>query len=411
MPSASRVQNFRSSVQSEAKRAKGKGFKGGYRDRLDIPKAAATAVLITPGDYEDLRADEIKANGGVPPKKHYHTRPDHGIKIGEMFRGGTCAAGYDGHDDCLCCLQKENKDPRVTTRDKYSVNVLQFALFRKEGLKDKSGKPIVYDEDGEKHRRGDPILGWTEVSNLRDVRDLRGRLQKGETIEGVACVRKKFIDVGRGHLGNIMQIADLAEKMCWCGGNLTPYEFTCAGCEAVLCNVENENLTLEDVGRYAQERARCQACGVFEQPRQNCLCDGCSEPRPLSIFDVVAFIRRMGEGTQSTVIVEKLVPVHLFLMEDGQGLLKVDDEFGEEDGMLVPNFSEEIKKMMPQFDFDKVHKPMTNEEAAALLKCANPFRKAGRDYGAYAKGGDAASEGEEEVRRPASPPRRHPVRG
>jgi hypothetical protein len=176
--------------------------------------------------------------------------------------------------------------------------------------------------------------------------------------------------------------------------------------------VENENLTLEEVGRYAQERVRCQGCGVFEQPTQAVVCDGeaCSEARPMSIFDVVAYIRRMGEGTQSTVIVEKLVPVHQFLMENGLGILKEGDEFGEENGALVPNFSEEISKMMPQFDFDKVHMPLKNEDVASLLKCENPFRKAGRDYSNFkkpAEGGDAP----DEERRPAPPVRRTPVRG
>lgn len=372
----------RSVLQERQKKKSSQGWSGSWRDRFDVPKADAEDILLAPGLYEDDRPDSIKENGGEAPMKHYHVHPSHTYKDRDLFRMGRCAGGWEGHDgDCLGCYRKESGDKRVGhPRAIHSLNLLHLALYRKETLKDKSGKPRRFEHDDPegRHKRGDPIRGWVPVTRARDIKEVKQNL--GELLEeGEASMfRKKYVEVGSSHLQNLMAIDDMAKKHCFCGGQTTPSQFNCAKCDSVLLDVEEANLTPEERDEFAIQRQRCDACGHYDFPDMDYVCDDCDDPQPLNAFQVVASVRKAGEGTSSTIYIDKITPIYEYELPDGSSLLewdKEEDDFAiDKDGNFV--FREDVAKLVNnQFNFDKVHQPFDNDYIAQFLKCDNPFEK------------------------------------
>jgi uncharacterized OB-fold protein len=394
-----RAMSLRRSVAGERKKKGGKGWGGSWRDRFDMPKADGTDIMLCPGEYADERPESIKENGGEPPMKPYHVHPNHTIKDKNLFRKVRCGGGWEDKDgDCICCYRKTAGDKRIgPKRDVYSLNLLHLALYEKAPLKDAKGKTRKFEHDDPdgKYKRGDIIMSWQQITRARDMKDALKNLDQGLEDGTLAMFRKKYIEVGSAHLQNLMVIDDMARSRCTCGGHLEPTAFFCEKCEEELCNVDDANMTPEERDEYALERQRCNNCGHFGFPELEYVCDECGEPEPLTAFDVVATVRKTGEGTASTIHVEKVVPIYEYEFPDGSGLVKVDDDgelVEDADGELV--FEDDIAKLRDnQFDFDKVHQPVDNEYIANLLGVDNPFGSKGgaRRYG---KAGDRFNSGD-----------------
>jgi hypothetical protein len=383
--------SLRRSVQGERKKKGAKGWGGNWRDRMNIPKAEFTPILLCRAEYEDTRPDSIKDNDGEIPLKHYHVHPNHTIKDNNLFRKLRCAGGWEGHDaDCLCCYRKKNGDKRVGfPRDVFSMNILHLALYQKQPLKDKDGKPRRFENDDPEggHRRGDPIMGWTEVTRARDKKDVLVNIEDLLEDGSVSMARKKYVEVGSGHLQNLMLINDKAEKICACSGKLEPVAFFCEKCDETICDVEEANMTAEERDQYAMERQRCDSCGHFGFPENEHVCDECDEPEPLSAFDVVAWVKKTGEGTATTITIDRVEALADFEFPDGSSLYQWDDDednFVEDDDGNYVLYEDYEKLIGNQFNFDKVHQASDSDYIAKLLGCENPFGSKGGARG-YAK--------------------------
>lgn len=382
----SQTRSLRRSVRGERKKKTGKGWKGNWRDRLTISKDYAMPILLCPGEYDEPREDKIGENDGVPPVNHYFVHPSHAYKqaTGNAFRMWRCACGYNGEGDCLGCYRAEHGDKRVGgRRDTFSINALHIGLYEKAAVKDKDGKTVRYSEDTENAKAGDPVMAWQEITKARDkkeaLNDIDAKLEEGS----VALFRKKYIEVGSGHLDNLMQIDELASKRCACGGELTPTRFSCESCGEVLCDIEDSNMEPKDVLRYSDERQRCPECGHLGFTEAEVMCDECSDPRPLTCFNVVALVRKAGEGTKSTIFVDKIIPLDEYQLPDGSYLLDIDEGgyfVQDEDGNYV--LREDAKKLVDnQFDFDRVQRIEDNDTIARFLDCENPFGPSKKDPG------------------------------
>lgn len=411
-----RVQGLRNSVVNR-KKDKKKGWNGNYRDRLDIPKGAATPILLCPGDYEDGDPEMAEANDGQAPHFHYYHQLFHRYKWKDGKNDGfgldPCAASWEqyraraGHKVCLGCHLKKLGDKRVGNAEQYMLNVVQLALHQKVPLEDKNGKVRRYETDGENFKRGDPILSWKVVTAARDRKEVLSNLAEGLEDQTVAMWRKKFVQVGPSHRQQIEMIADLAEQHCRCGGSLTPTSFFCASCEELLCDVEESNMEPEDVLRYALERQRCDACGHWDAPLKQYTCDECDDPRALQFNEVVAYIRKTGEGTDTMITVEKVVPIWQFELPDGTGLIAWDDNDElamDEEGNYI--LREDLRPLVEnQFDFSKVNTPRDVDYFCKALGVTNPFEQGGGTK-RYAKSGtrfeEEEAEEEESPRRPAA---------
>lgn len=401
-----RALGLRASVRGET-RKQSKGWKGNFRDELYPPKAESTWILLCPGTYEDHHPDAIKDNGGTPPVKPYFSCPTHTYKYKEkgkdQFRTRRCAEGWDGSEgDCLGCHELSQGDKRVGfKRKQYSINIIHFALYHKADLKGADGKTRRFEEDAPdgKHKRGDPIRGWQEVTRRRDrdeiMDDLENLIEEGE----VALFRKKYLKVGKNHLENLMEIADRAKTRCRCGGRTEPVVFFCQGCGDELTNVVDANMDANERDNYALERQRCDGCGVVDFPDVEYECDECDEPEPLEYWEVVAKIRKVGENTSSTITIEEIMPIYEFELQDGYGIIEFDDDNEpvlDEDGDFV--LAEDIAKLASNpFDFDTIHTPMDNDYIAKILGVENVFGdKGAKGYGASKRRGRGRDEEEEE---------------
>lgn len=182
-----RAGSFRNSVLGERKPNQSKGWKGGFRDRLDIPKDEATPILLLSADYEDPR--------GTGEVLAYYPHDVHSLKLAASGPGSYREVPCAG-EKCVGCYAQSGRDPRVTKRTKFALNVMHLSLYKKEQAKDKDGKPVVYSEDGKEHRRGDAVMTWNEIVGRKDRRDAEANIDRGVADGTLAMFRRKYLDVG-----------------------------------------------------------------------------------------------------------------------------------------------------------------------------------------------------------------------
>ena len=182
-----------------------------------------------------------------------------------------------------------------------------------------------------------------------------------------------------------MAIDEMAAKNCFCGGSLAPTAFHCESCDELLCDVENSNMTSKQVNEYSSSRQRCSSCGHLGFTKIITICDSCDEPTPMSVFDVVAYVRKHGEATASTIMVEKIVPLTEFTLATGEGLVK---DWNVDASGVTAVWADNIAGSMTQFDFDQVFGAQDAAYVSSLLGIQNPFggpaQPQTRSYGAPA---------------------------
>lgn len=383
----------RSVLAAKSRRKSGKGgWRGTWKDRLDIPKAEETDILLTRGEYPN--PEDVDEKTGEAKLAHFHTCKQHGFKLKPKGEGSYFSARCNidaDQEDCIGCMRKEQGDRRVTTKDTFSFNVLHIALHRKVPL-ERDGKVVKYEEGD---NRGKPIMTWELVEKPKDrkaiLADLDGLLEDGE----VALFRKKYIEVGAGHRDELSMIQDMAAKFCKCGGKLKPIRFSCEECEEELADVEDDDMSAKEIAAFSESRERCKKCGHVGIPVPESICDTCRNPEPLTAFDVVATVKKEGEGASSHIVIKAITPLDRYQLPNEEYLIeweKSGKDFvpkEDENGDWV--FSEDLdlrKSVESQWDFEKVHEPRDHGYIAKRLDCENPFKESAtgsskyRNYGA-----------------------------
>lgn len=395
---APRSMKMRQSIRQEKAKPKsaGKGWKGNWRDqvRLDHNKMGKEqGILLIAGEYEDRRPESIERNSSGTTltyhSRHVHTFALPGKKgAAAGYRSTTCRRFYDG-SACLACDEFERGNKKIDggrkskakPRSKFSINAIEFDLYEQIDATDRDGKVLRYDNDHPegKYKRGDVIKRWTSVENLKDRKQMLANpdgladlVDDGE----IRLWRKAFLEVGFGHLGCIEEIADKAAEMCRCGGNLTKVGFKCSNCGHTLLNINTDDATEDMLASFDKERETCPKCSVTEFPDPEYECDDCDQPEPYSWDQVVAFLHKSGEGAQTTVVIDKVVPLDTFLAADGRAIIETD-----KDGLALLDenenfkFIEEIAPLIAnQFNFDAIHEPVDNDIIAGWLDIENPFK-------------------------------------
>lgn len=375
----------------------GGGWRGGWRDRFDIPREVSYAICLAPGKYLDHEPEAVEENGGEPPESEYFSHVVHPVKRNKNeFRNFDCRNQFHGtafkgpgtKDECVGCYygvqpSKDDRDKRVGVSAKYSINIIEFGVFHKVERKDKQGKVVRFDKDGKNHKRGDAITDWTRCERPKAKNRILENIDE-ELADGTARLfLKKYIDVGKQHFEQVSDITTHAEKFCACGGDLTPKAFDCEECEEQLIDIEEgedgDGMTPKEIRKYANEKQKCKQCGHFGYAKSDPVCSDCDEPMPLGPFDVVAFLRKTGEGTGTTVSIDAVVPFALFEFEDGSPIVEMEEDDGEwypayDEETGKPLLREDLKKVYDaQFDFEKVHRLTDNKFFADYLKVDNPY--------------------------------------
>ena len=424
----------RSVLRSKKSQNKGKGgWRGNWKDRFNIPKAAGTYILLTRADYDN--PEDLDSNGN-PLSAPYHTCGTHAVRVASKGPGSffstRCAldaavagGGSENDADCLACLRMEEGDKRLGYKLKktYSFNMLHLALYERVHATDRDGKKKYYEKDfGENIKRGDPIMNWEEVTKPKAKKrieaDIDDLLEKGE----VRMMSKKYMELGPKFRDQLASIEDVSSKMCMCGGDLTPIVFLCEECEEPLAHVEGDDddddgMDEAEIAEFSAERQRCEECGHQGFPVVEPICDSCDDPQALTPFDVVVKIRKRGEGTSTDLIFDEVIPLTDFELPNGATLLEWegDDPALDDDGNWKFNDEFSIEKLATaQFDFERVHIPMDNGLIASKLNCHNPFGSAKKTGGGrsskYKTYGKKAEEVEDDDSVSEEPRRRRPGR-
>jgi hypothetical protein len=321
------------------KKFKANGWKGGWQDRHDISRAKADKIMLTPGKYENPIDGESE--------EHYWTDLFQKVSHNGSFRL------YRQND--VLMARHQAGDARVEgPKQRWAFNIIHFDLYRKEDVLDDQGRPRTFTQG---KNAGKVITNWKPVEAIRDRKDIKRNIADLVAREEVTTFRKKYIEVGQAHYNNLLEIDRLAKLRCRCSGRLEAIAYECEHCGDLMVDVDSSDLTEEELIQFGDNERRCKACGVRDFPKKIVECDSCSDPKPLRFWEVVAHVRKSGEGAQTIIAVEDVVPVNEFTTEDGNRLIEVDDEENpiiDENGDFT--FVEGIDKLVKnQFDFDQVY--------------------------------------------------------
>jgi hypothetical protein len=418
---------MRQSIRQEKAKPKsaGKGWRGNWRDQIKLDHSKMgkeQGILLIAGEYADRRPESVDRNSGEATltyhARHVHTFALPGKKgAAAGYRSTTCRRFFDG-SACLACdeFDRGNKKidggrkPKSRPRSKFSINALEFDLYEQVDATDRDGKVLRYDSDHPegKHKRGDVIKRWVAVENLKERKQLLSNpdgladlVDNGE----IRLWRKAYLEVGFGHLGCIEEIADKAAELCRCGGNLTKIGFKCAHCAHMLLNVNEDDATEDMLASFDKEQESCPKCGVTDFPDPAYECDDCDQPEPYSWDQVVAYLHKSGEGAQTTIVIDKVVPLDAFVAADGRSIIETD-----KDGMAIVDaednfqFIEEVAPLATnQFNFESIHEPVDNDIIAGWLEIENPYKSGVRRPSSDSDDGEAVDSSSRRSRgKPAS---------
>jgi uncharacterized OB-fold protein len=251
--------------------------------------------------------------------------------------------------------------------NRFFMNVLQFGVFRKTPVLDDAGAPLRYSRG---KLQGQEIYRWEPIESLREKKRL---LNGGAGPDELCFFRKKFIELPKKQFEILRSFARRAEEMCFCGGKLFPVVYHCQECEEVLLDVEDTDLSEDEVRRFGDESLRCRGCGAVNYPKPVSECDNCNSATPLRFTEVVAELTKVRSGDgYPTLTITRMEPITEFQFADG-GYAVIRDEEG---GPLIDPDSdgngfvldEDLEKLaMAQYDFADYTSPKSNGFYSDLL--------------------------------------------
>ncbi len=365
---------------------------------------AAEAVVLIPGDYEDIYATDANGNRITPPPRQegLHIRlhnfnvfmkPRNPNERGyNSFRELICSAGPEPHapQPCVGCYKVDHGEKDSKPRDAWVFNIAHLGWYHmtpfvKDGQvqmkKDGSG-PIMIKVECTSYKPENVYLGRA-IQAQRAPADLVRRFKKCDACQQGSQYTwgdHRTLQVGFKHLKNIFAIDDEVGKKCInCGTGILRIAFDCENCGNELLNLSQVQWTNDQIEQYMKTPQQC-ACGHAGLPKSayecgfddnyNQISEPCNEPKKASIFDFVLWLQREGESTESEVVVRRVELISQYKTPDGRPL------------------GEHIKEIAKEpFDLAEMYKPESLEDQADLIKTDNPFAQQQQQYSSY--GGQA----------------------
>jgi len=378
---------FRRSVAADTKK-KGKS-KGAWYDKFRLPQTQPGApIIVVRGEYTDPRpADELKeidpATGRAKPvinpyyKARVHKRVMNKGRPDEWFADDICSAGNDPHNPqpCVGCFAVDSGDKTVGVADSFALTIVHLAYYHGHPLIDREKGGIVMKNDN-----SGPVMIQTECAGrtCNFCRVLRGEPplppQHGQdpwpgfdprsltTTFG----KRRYLEIGKGHLSDIEGIDQVISAQCGnCRSQLTTDGFACPHCNTLIIDMTNDPRSDEQIAQDAMRPYPCTRCNRPVLLKEIVSCETCAaqnaQPLQLSLFDVVIFGMRQGEGTKSHIT--QGLP-HKTIEEFGRG---IDPQF-----LGGKNLREFIADLAKPYDFDEVMKPRSLQDQAHRLRLPMP---------------------------------------
>lgn len=368
-------------------------------------------IVLIKGQYSDPYQRDKDGNPIIPPpvieakRFRAHTFPvwiqpkTAGQQGFKTFREIVCSAGPEAHapQPCVGCFQVDHGSKDSKPRDQWAFNIAHLAWYHtrpyvKDGqiqTKQNSNEPIMIKDECMSHKMENVLLGRAINARAQGVnkkyRQCEGCGQYAP--QGMQPQQHPYIwgdhrtlQIGWGHLKRIFDLDDEIGKKCAnCGTHIIRIAFDCGRCNNEMINVAQTGWTNEQLDQYSKTHQQCGQCGNVDLPVSVYECGyneqymkvggGCPDnidPRITSIFDVVLFVQREGEGTDSELVVKRWEPISQYKTPDGRPL------------------SEHLKEIVKApFNLDEMYAPDSLDDQAETIRVQNPYAQQQQQFQAY----------------------------
>lgn len=338
-----------------------------------IPKSGQQRLpfVLIKGEYVNEIMKGDKKLDVVEPFMYYSKHYFPGRKKGDGAPFLGCSAGIQekenddgttslvaGKDDCVGCAQNEisrnwNEDdapegePKPVTVGYASpsrvYSIVVMAWYHKI-------------DSGKKNKKGYKIFNFPPC--------------KGKTCpyceegNGVRFFgQPNWIELGRNHSATLDEIEEeTVGRVCQCKGEIITTGFQCPECGHIT-EVDWDLLTEEDRVQLLYEDQRCDGCSEILQMNELIACTKCTEPRPLSIWDLVLWMERSGEGKETVLTLKRFMPIDVFF-----SMMAKRGEMDEET-------EADVRKLFQPLDFSRSHTVLDLEMQAKDLGINNMFEE------------------------------------
>ena len=255
-----------------------------FRQEIKLGRTA-TPIIFVDAQYPSYGGEDWT----VPYyewRRHTFRAPGAGNGGRDFFRTFACGRGNQRGADCPACdLQfGPTKDKRLSIRNVryWTAIALEHTYF-------------MQNDFGET---------WYQTPETRaQERELE---DKG----GVPTFgRLGYIEVGKAHHANLMDIFERAAQMCTgCleeeglngTGTLTTASYLCNSCGNELENIETTRLGRDAWREFGARKQKC-SCGHNDLPHAVLECSQCKNPTPAEIFDLVFPLCKTGTGKDTAI--------------------------------------------------------------------------------------------------------------
>lgn len=342
------------------KRRSGGG--GGFQDQFKPPSADDEPVRIALFKPDEPYKIKLEYEG----HKDIVLERDYGIVI-EHFnaserKGTRCTAGLRREDvedgdwiisagtaPCVPCYELDSGADNISIRKLHLFNLIVLGWFHEIKVKKDSKSKKAKD-------------GKIEVTEYRKCRGKRCKYCKNGSEKTYG--RRMFWPLGPMHVEQLVNIEQVnLGRKCKCGGKITPRAFICPECEDAVRDLEEDPIEEKgELKKLREEDHQCPHCDyngpLVEFPE----CDNCSNPQPLTLWDVEMEIYKSGEKKSSVLQISDFAP-------------------------LSVKKRAKIKEKMKPFEWDKLYnyRLLKTDEQAKIHNVDDPFGgRGGKDE----KGGD-----------------------
>lgn len=377
------VSAFRRSVKAETKKT-GKGFKGGFFEKWRFHKDIASPILVLNGNFLDPSPDQdsvqIDPTTRRPVEVHnaFFKYPKHTRKMSkngkDFFADEICSAGIDPHNPrpCVGCHHMDTGDKTLKLSDVFTFTIVHLHPYHGHPVLDDSGK-IRMRSDGKGH-----IINFTECAGQRQCNYCRtlngqplmqtdGEQWPGWTADQLTTVfgQRRYIELGKNHLADIGAWDSTVGAVCGVDGSpFVTDSFQCPWCRSVLIDMAQDPRTDEQIAEAVSKLYPCMHCNQPVLPVEVSSCDICRangrQHIQNSIFDVVLWGMRSGEGTNSHLVLQRSETIEQFANSVHPGYLG------------GKTFREYIKELAKPHEFDKMFEPKSLADQAKRLELSIP---------------------------------------
>lgn len=367
------IESFRRRAREITTSKRGNRGNIGFWNRWRPPKfdpdkhsqPVAEPVIFIDAEYVDpYRSAEL---GEEVKQPFFHVR-QHTFKYGPRdFRTLVCSSGADQHNPqpCVSCVEVDHGRAKAPARDQLAFNIAHLVSYHK----------VPYVKDGQIQYKKDSKEA-TMITVQCDGRGCKYCKDGAETSFG----EHKYMQVGTGHLGNILSWDSKVSNFCAnCTTAIGVLGYECSGCSSHLLDLSQTDINDEELTNFTRDLTRCTGCGEADYPREVIRCGfdptgqqqiegtGCEDTQRLSLFDVVLYLQREGEGTDTKMVDVSWIPKNKFPTPDGQ---PIDDVLS--------------KVVEKPFEFESVFAPVDVAQQAQILGVENPYQASTdshREYG------------------------------